>query len=192
MALIRCFFCLPLPEELRLQAERWILKAQRQHPFFRWTGPENLHVTLRFCGEIPAPQLRQLSDLLKQRLAGRPQRAFSLVLGKLGTFGRPVPRVLWSGLEDHQKQLAHFQRTLESCCQEAGLEPAGRPFSPHLTLARIGPGRSPNTGWLDRMPPWLLAGQVWYVPASLLMRSHLTPQGPRYVPLERYDFPVGS
>ncbi len=183
MELIRCFFCLPLAQELRDQVAQWIAAARQRQPRFRWVAPQTLHVTLRFCGEIPPIQLVRLRELVAQRR----QAPFQLTLGAVTPFGGSRPRGIWVGLSAGGG-LTELQRFLEGCCREAGLEPEERPFAPHLTLARIAPGRPLAPRWLEALPIWSLAGQSWIPSEWLLLRSRLTPQGPRYGEVERYSF----
>lgn len=128
---MRLFVALDLPWELR---ERLVLLGGGI-PGARWVPAENLHLTLRFIGELPAHRAEEV-DLALGALRAR---GFSLTLAGVGTFmkgGRPTS--LWVGVE-RNPQLDHLQGKIETALQRAGLEPERRRFAPHVTLARLDP-----------------------------------------------------
>jgi 2'-5' RNA ligase len=126
---MRLFVALDLPWELR---ERLGLLAGGL-PGARWVVPENLHLTLRFIGEVNGPQAEDV-DLA---LANLRARAFPLRLTGLGIYsknGRPA--TLWIGAE-RSEALDRLQTKIETALQRAGLEAERRRFTPHVTLARL-------------------------------------------------------
>jgi 2'-5' RNA ligase len=107
----------------------------------RWTPVENLHVTTKFIGEWPEGRLEELKERLA--IAHRP---FSLTVGGLGFFPNArAPRTFWAGIGENAEL-----RTLAADTEEAvaalGIAKEQRPYSPHLTLARI-----PSPMPLDRL-----------------------------------------
>ena len=126
---MRLFIALSLPEEVR---ERLSLLAGGL-PGARWVAPESLHLTLRFVGEVDAPQAHDLDDVLST--IDLPE--FELTLRGLGTFdeGRRL-RSLWAGVEPNET-LLRLQAKVESAAQRAGLPAERRKFKPHVTLARF-------------------------------------------------------
>lgn len=145
MGRVRCFFCLPLAPELKkeIAANRAAISG------VRWVAEADLHVTLRFCGEIPQAAAQPLGDRAKNLLAERCAAPLRLTLRETGTFGRP-PRVLWAGLGGDTAALARLNALIEGACRDAGLPPDDRKFSPHLTLARMGASRGGRTGGVGR------------------------------------------
>ena len=126
--MIRLFVALGLPGLVR---ERLAL-IRAPLPGARWVAPENMHITLRFIGEVEPPVAEDVDDTLSH--IGAP--AFELRLGGLGTFGsRGRVRALWAGVEQCEP-LVHLQAKIEAACGRAGLPPEGRKFHPHVTLAR--------------------------------------------------------
>ncbi|MBU6499107.1 MAG: RNA 2',3'-cyclic phosphodiesterase [Rhodospirillales bacterium] len=127
---MRLFVALDLPWDLR---ERLAALGGRGIPGARWVPEENLHLTLRFIGEVQAPQAEEI-DLALATLRGR---GFTLTLAGLGTFakgGRDTQ--LWVGAE-RNTALEHLQGKIETALQRAGLPPERRRFQPHVTLARL-------------------------------------------------------
>ena len=125
----RLFVAIDIPEPIRDALARFAGEL----PAARWVPADQIHLTLRFIGEA-GPQTFQA---IKAALSGLRFRGFPLALRGTGHFppGKR-PRVLWVGVEPNQG-LAGLYRDLELALGEAGVTPEERPFSPHLTLARL-------------------------------------------------------
>jgi len=126
--MIRLFVALDLPAPVR---ERLSL-LQGGVPGARWYAPGQMHLTLRFIGEVPESTARDIDDaLIALRVPG-----FALELFGVGAFGGKLPRALWAGVRDGEK-IVHLQRKVETALQRLGLPPEERKFTPHVTLARL-------------------------------------------------------
>lgn len=127
--MIRLFVGLALPDALR---ERLTVLAGGV-PNARWVESRNLHVTLRFVGEVDEAVAQEVHD----RLSAVRAPAFDLLLEGLGTFqsGRR-PNALWAGVR-RRPELVHLRDKVESAVVRAGLPPEPRRFLPHVTLARL-------------------------------------------------------
>lgn len=146
----------------------------------RWQDEDQLHLTLRFVGEIDPPLAEDLADALAQ--VDAPQ--FALAIEGVGHFAaRGRPTALWAR-PSPSPPLADLQRKLERVCQRVGLEPEHRRFTPHVTLARLGRTAGPVTGWLARHGA--LRSEAWQVDAFRLYESTLTPGGAHYEPVVSY------
>lgn len=130
----RLFVAIDLPEAVR--QELALLKMDI--PGVRWVVPSQLHLTLRFIGDIGEEEvLRLLQELSSIRFGN-----FSLQLLGTGYFqSRGLPRILWAGVSE-SKHLAKLQEEIEKACIVSGALPDNRPFSPHLTVARIKGGKT--------------------------------------------------
>src|SRR5690606_558822 len=105
----------------------------------RVVPPENWHLTLRFLGATPASAAARVVEELEAAPLGAP---FEIRLGALGAFPRPArATVLWMGLRAGEGPLGDLAAAVEVAVRRAGIAPEDRPFSPHLTLARL---RSPQ------------------------------------------------
>ena len=109
-----------------------IARLRRPLPGGKWMEPENLHLTLRFAGDIDNVQAAEFAD----RLASISVDAFEIRLAGLGVFGGNEPRSLWAGVET-SPELEALARANERAARSAGLPPEGRAFKPHVTLARL-------------------------------------------------------
>ncbi len=98
----------------------------------KWVEPADMHITLRFAGDIDN---RAASDLA-EFLAGIHLEPFSIRISGLGVFGGREPRVLWSGVESSEA-LTALQRATERAARSAGLAPEPQNYKPHVTLARL-------------------------------------------------------
>src|SRR2546423_6335469 len=101
-------------------------------PGARWIDPENYQIPLRFMGAIDDRMAHDIASLLE----GVKGRSFEVRLGGLAAFGGRKPRAIVVGVEPIQP-LVELQAELERLMQRLGLEPEGRKFTPHVTLARL-------------------------------------------------------
>jgi 2'-5' RNA ligase len=130
---MRLFTGLDLPPEIIRTLEA-LLDQLRPAARLKWSPPANLHVTTRFIGEWPAERLPDL----RAALAGLPGHPpIPIRIRNLGFFPNPhSPRVLWAGVEA-SPDLVALAAQIDRALHPLGLPPEGRPYSPHLTLARI-------------------------------------------------------
>ncbi len=158
---------------------------RRQSRAGTWVAPNNMHLTLRFLGEVPEAQTTQLQAV--GYAVAQSSESFNLTLTRLGAFPSPRrARVLWAGTDKENPQFATLARRLEESVQRLGFPPEEKDPVPHVTLARFRPP-------VDLTP--VLAGQVLapLVVAArelTLMHSELRPQGPVYTPVARW--PLGG
>jgi 2'-5' RNA ligase len=101
-------------------------------PGAKWVDPGNLHLTLRFIGEISEDVAADIDDTLSRLRA----RRFTLQIAGTGVFGGEKPRSLWAGVE-RSPELAGLRDKIEQALIRTGLSPEPRKFSPHVTLARL-------------------------------------------------------
>lgn len=170
---IRAFFALPLPDAQRRELGRYVTSGAALAPEFRWTPPDNLHLTVRFLGHVD----RALAEGIMDRLEGVALRAFDLRLGALGSFKRGrLARVLWLGLAEGLPELSAVASAVEAESVRAGLEPEARKFNAHLTLARARArdgAPPPDLPEPPRLAPWRADELVLY-------RSRLGREGSVY------------
>ena len=127
--MIRLFVAIPLPETVRTQLT--LLQSGLQGA--RWLKPENIHLTLRFIGEVRNDVASDIDMALSEITAP----AFELALEGVNSFSRGKhPHALWVGVAKSDP-LMHLQAKIESTLVRAGLEAEARNFSPHITIARL-------------------------------------------------------
>jgi 2'-5' RNA ligase len=178
--MIRLFAALAIPPAIA-QA---LTGRQKGIEFARWREPEDLHVTLRFFGELREDVARDLDGELSQ-IEGR---GFEIALSGAGAFGegRDIHAV-WAGVEENP-ELTRLATACESAARRAGLKPEGRRYKPHVTLAYT---RHPDPGEVGL---WVQANNLLRSPPIEIDRfglfsSHQTKDGARYR-LEA-EYPLG-
>jgi len=178
--MIRLFVALGLPEGL---GER-LTGLRGQIPGARWVPPENLHITLRFIGEVDEQTAADV-DVALARVDAPP---FEVALRGVGHFeSRGQVRSLWAGVE-RDPALDHVQARIETACQRAGLTPEGRKFHPHVTLARCRDTRASRiAGFLTDHDGF--QAPAFPVSAFTLYSSTLGRGGPVYT--REVDYPLG-
>jgi len=178
--MIRLFAGIAVPDSHRQQ----LAAMQNGIKGARWVEPHNLHLTLRFIGEVDESVAEDLTTALDVVRAD----PFELTLKDIGTFGRP-PHSVWAGVEDAPAgALGHLQSVVESIVVRAGLAAEGRKFSPHVTLARFKPSISQ-----ERLGAFVeahagLALPPFEVNGFTLFESHLSHLGAQYAAYAEYDF----
>jgi 2'-5' RNA ligase len=179
--MIRLFVALAVPDRI---ADR-LFGLQAGVPGARWQTREQLHITLRFIGEVPGHHMRDVDSVL----SGIPAPALGLRLKSVGEFGGKKPRALWTGVASEDDTLLHFQRKIETALQRLGLAAEPRKYTPHVTLARL---RAAPVGavmdWLTDHA--LFETEPWQPDAFHLYSSMLTGGGSIYR-IER-SYPLGA
>jgi RNA 2',3'-cyclic 3'-phosphodiesterase len=186
MEQIRSFIAIELPEEVRsgLKKAQGLLKSDNPQ-LARWVDPASIHLTLKFLGNIPADKVAPISQLMK-KAAGEIQ-PFQLEVKGLGAFPSLLrPQVIWIGLTGEIEQLRKLQNSLESQISPLGFPSENRPFTPHLTLARLRDTASViERQKLGKIISSTDIGSGFSISVNFisLMRSQLTPAGAIYTRL---------
>src|SRR5579862_1260967 len=126
--MLRLFVGIGFPPELKLQLSLLCSGI----PNARWVDPGNLHLTLRFIGEISEGRAADVDEALAELTA----RRFTLQLAGTGVFGGARPHALWVGVE-RSPELVKLRDKIEQALIRIGLMPEPRKFAPHVTLARL-------------------------------------------------------
>jgi 2'-5' RNA ligase len=127
--MIRLFVALELPDAVRQR----LTGLMGGVPGARWTESENLHLTLRFIGEVENDRAHDIDAALAEVTAP----AFDLILDGVGQFGNGNrARLLWAGVERNDA-LHHLNQKIESALVRVGLSREERKYTPHVTLARL-------------------------------------------------------
>ena len=185
---MRVFIATDIDEEVRkgladLQAELQS-KVDIKKSDVKWVNPKNIHLTLKFLGEIKDKDVVEVCNITKEA-AGR-HKAFELSAESVGCFGGKSARVLWVGTGKGRENLLELQKDLEQQLDSAGWPAEKRRFSGHLTLCRI---RNPKAGarlaeTAEGYKDFKL-GTI-SVDSTSVYQSQLTPSGPIYTVLGNY------
>jgi len=184
----RVFIAVELPPEVRARLAQHVDSLRKAIPDVRasWARQENLHLTLKFLGEVPIAKVEVLS--VAAGAAARASDHFDLVVGGCGAFPpHGNPRVLWIGIEDQSGKLARLYQALEDECARAGFAREARPFHPHLTITRVRqPRGSRKLAQLHKQSGF--ASESVAVSELVVIRSELSSEGSRYTIISRHAF----
>lgn len=174
--MIRLFTAIALPDRVA----EGLLLLQGGVPGARWSEREQLHLTLRFIGEVDGRDAAAIDDALSIVLVPR----FMLELKGVGEFGSRNPRALWAGVRE-PASVEHLQRKIESALQRVGLPAEQRKFTPHVTLARL--RNAPRERVITFLAAHALyASTPFEVNNFILFSSKITANGSLYRPERSY------
>jgi 2'-5' RNA ligase len=185
---MRCFIAIDIDEEIRkalgnLQ-QRLAANVDMKKSDVKWVRPDNIHLTLKFLGEVKDAKIVEVCNIVRDVAAQR--RSFELNVKTVGYFGGRSARVLWVGTTDKSNNLQQLQKDIEEQLVVAGWPQDARDFTGHLTLCRI---RNPKAGiklaqitedYKDFQLGTILADSV------SVYQSQLTPAGPVYTVMGNY------
>ena len=174
-AMHRLFVAIRPPPEIRERLLALMGGVQNA----RWQDDEQLHLTVRFIGEVDRHQAEDLAAALG---SVRHER-FEIALAGVGSFIRRGKGALWAGVAP-QDQLKALHKKVDQACVRAGVEPDTRAFHPHITLARVGGGKGAVGGFIER---WAgLTSEPFAVDSIRLYESRLGSAGASYTIVQQY------
>ncbi len=195
MSVVRAFIAVDLPPDIqeRLAQVTNELQEQMGDVPVRWVSAENMHLTLKFLGDVSLSNLEVLTDILRGETADREPMVISL--GGLGAYPKPRrPRVIWVGVEA-PGELVALQRGIDKQTGRVGYARDRRPFSPHITLGRVSRNATPRD--VRVIGDVLSTKKIGFlgvarVKAVHLYRSDLQPGGAVYSRLFSACFDAGN
>ena len=172
----RLFVAIRPPEAIR----DLLVDAMDDSPEFRWQADEQLHLTLKFVGEVDRPVASDIADALSRiRSPG-----FDLRIAGAGRFEQRSAGSLWAGVEP-KESVAALAAKIDRACLSAGIAPERRAFHPHITLARWTGRRTGEVAdFLERKRG--LASPPFEVDAFTLFESQLSRHGAHYESVASY------
>lgn len=187
----RSFIAIEFPIEIQNQLLVAIsgLSNAFPPPTLRWVKTGNIHLTLKFLGEVDMKGLAQFASAIQDKVNGL--TPFILSFSELGLFpGRGLPRILWIGIRP-VPELTTLNASIESAAEQLGHDRETRPFSPHLTIARVGDrfqsSRSQELVLAARQVDLSRIPSI-EVNSVVLFKSDLHPEGPVYSILNSIHF----
>lgn len=186
---MRLFLAINLPSPVRGAIDEEVAALRAVAPALRWIPPEKWHLTVRFIGEEPLERVAAIREAIDAATARHEEAP--MAIGGIGAFPNfRRARIVWIGVEASPR-LEMLHHDIESACVALGMEPEGRPFRPHITLARVPHGvDEPVLRALSRAARGVRYSEVAEVATVDLMASELAPDGPRYRLL--HSSPLGA
>jgi len=178
---VRSFIAIELPKEIKILLEELEnhLKSGRYRA--KWVAPDSIHLTLKFLGGISTDSISNITQVIEKAAVGI--APFRLAVSGLGVFPNPGRvQVVWAGVTGELDKLVQIQKRIDSGLESLGFVPESRPFTAHLTIARMRDEASPaerqTIGQLVSTTSF--EGGEFEVESVSVMRSELRREGPIY------------
>ena len=187
MDLIRCFIAIEIPDELKARIEKYISSLKQISPKIKWIKSTNLHITLKFLGEIQQDLLKQVQNELHD--VTKIVNPFSMSVKNTGFFPNQFkPKVVWLGLQnDTKNSVFKLHEWIDNKLEPIGFKREKRRFSPHLTIGRI---KFPDN--IQELTKYINQYEFescqFNVDQVVLMKSELKPFGAIYSKIKIYNF----
>ena len=179
---MRVFIAIELPREIREKLSQNQAQLKITGADVKWVEPQNIHLTLKFLGEIDEKILPQIIGILED--IAKTHKAFVMRLSSIGAFPKPSsPRVIWAGVDKGDLETKELAKILEEKLKNFGIPAEDRPFSSHITIGRTRTGlniRNLVQGLNNLLNNFAGKNQEFAVGKITLFKSTLTPKGPIY------------
>jgi len=200
---LRAFIAIELPQEIKDALAHIQEQLKISGADVKWVQPQNIHLTLKFLGEIDDKKLEEIISILEN--ATQNKNPFSTRLSSLGAFPKiNFPRVIWVGIDKGDAETKQIAEVLEEKIAKIGIPPETRPFSSHITIGRVrsslnreklvknlndladsfGKENFALHKSLADQSANLCGGLEFLVTKTTLFKSTLTPKGPIYEALK--------
>lgn len=183
----RAFFAIDINDNIRYEAVKLIkfLKKQKIYRHIRWTRTENLHITMRFLGNISNSEYQKITEQVSEKTKNL--KPFSIHLASLIIFPSIKKPIVIALQPEPLTQLIKLNQLIEKGLTNSDIKPETKSFSPHLTLGRITRRRHIFEPFEIELPKMHLK-----VREIILYKSDLTKTGPIYTPLSRIPLEIKS
>ena len=185
---IRAFIAIPIPSDVTDYLSKVIYVLQKKLPEspIKWVQANNVHLTLKFLGNVSRPNLQKMRNSFESVGKISP---FILQINRIGAFPSIYkPQVIWIGLSSHEN-LLKLHRSIEEGVDQFNIERDDKPFTPHLTIARTKPGI--KNEHYQRIKQELINNRdlepiSFLIDKYCIYQSVLTSSGPIYSTLETF------
>jgi 2'-5' RNA ligase len=178
--IIRTFVCVEMPGAIRDGMEQLQLKLKQAGAEVSWVKPSNIHLTLKFLGDVPRPKIQGVCSAVER--AAHVIEPFEIEVSGTGCFpSMSSPRVLWVGLSQVSNELKQLHAVLENELAGEGFARETRRFAPHLTIGRLRSQRH-APALADRLKAAGFEAVRFQANEIIVMRSDLKPTGALYTP----------
>ncbi len=184
---MRTFIAIELPQEIKEELGRLQEKLKAAGADVKWVEPKNIHLTLKFLGEIDEQARNRICSTLEEIC--RTRKPFVIALSSLGAFPNTIsPRVIWAGISQGDSEVKEIAQAVEEHLETIGFPKENREFSSHITIGRTrsGKNRQELTKLLANLTQKNLERQ-FPVTKIILFKSTLTPHGPIYEILQEFQ-----
>jgi len=177
---IRTFICIEVPRAIKERIESLQRSLRRNNAQISWVKPSNIHLTIKFLGDVPLSKIESLCDSVERAANGLNE--FDIEVSTAGCFpSARSPRVLWVGLGNMPDGLKQLHANVESELARAGFPREQKRFSPHLTIGRVRGSQNAAQTAEDLIAQGF-AQETFRATEVIVMRSELNSSGSIYTP----------
>lgn len=182
--MIRTFIAIELPQAVHQGLDNFCRELKRSRAQVSWVRPENIHLTLKFLGDVAPEQLNPIQEALEK--AAAETAPFRLQAAGCGAFpSLKQMHIVWVGVRGDHEPLNALQKQIESALAPMGFKREDRPFKPHLTIGRVKGRQGTRALQENLMANQAFETETFDVAEVVLYKSDLRPEGARYTPLFR-------
>lgn len=185
MKTVRSFIAIEIPSTIQKNIETYQQPLRKMGGGVSWVKAKNIHLTLKFLGDVPETQINDISNKIFETCANVPQ--FKISITGTGFFPNAKrPKIVWVGCQEPSGTLTILQKAIDARLSEIGFERETRKFSPHLTIGRI---KNPLgiQDMVQKVETGKFDGGEFVVREIILMQSQLHPGGSIYTPLSKIN-----
>lgn len=184
--MLRLFIAIELDEEIRAELFAEIKYLKSHFPEIRWVRPENLHITMKFLGNIAENEIEDISEIMD--IAAEKNPPFSAEIQDLGCFPHVErPRIVWAGCRQGSLEISNIVSCLDEKLKLLGYKPEKRNFTPHITIGRVKkPAQAMGIEEIINDAQQIDFG-ILDVSAITLFMSELKKEAPRYSAMYRAE-----
>lgn len=187
---MRAFIAVELPKEIGQKLALLQEELKKQNADVKWVEAKNIHLTLKFLGEIEDEIVDSLYEIMQE--VAKDKKAFSLRICSMGAFPKTeAPRVIWVGIDRGDKEIKEIAKELEEKIYKIGVAKEKRDFSSHITIARVRSSlnRIKLIEALKVLKSKMCENNLEFTVNKItLLKSTLTPKGPIYEALKEIIF----
>lgn len=175
---MRTFIAVELDKEIKKTLSKIQDKLKTAQADVKWVEPENIHLTLKFLGEVEENKIPKISQILKD--ISSQLKPFTIALSELGAFGGlKYPRVVWIGIAEGKTELSKLVELIEARLAQLKFPKEKRGFSAHFTLGRFRSGKNKDILY-QKLNTIQVPELKQEIKPIALFKSTLTPKGPVY------------
>jgi 2'-5' RNA ligase len=187
---MRTFIAIKIPEEIRKSLARLQNKLKACGADVKWVEPANIHLTLKFIGEIEEGKIPEIERAMREAAGNK--ASFKVRIGNIGAFpDLRHPRVIWAGINQGEKETRSIANELEERLEALGVPKENREFAGHLTLGRARSLKNMTEliKKLEKLKDLSREENFEFKAGEItLFKSTLTPQGAFYEALKEASF----
>ena len=178
---MRTFIAIELDKDIKEKIALIQQQLKQTNANVKWVKPENIHLTLKFLGEVNEEQLNKTKNILQDSI--KEKRSFDMVISELGAFPKlESPRVIWIGIKNGVENVLDITSILEGELSRIDFPKEKRPFSGHITIGRVRSNKN-RSELIEAVNKFNKEEQKEFsqtVKSIVLFKSTLTPKGPIY------------